>query len=156
MENIERIDESVPATAFGLSWVAYVRPTIVLLVSLAVAALLFRGGIQFVVSLLILGWFVYSILSVRAVRLFVNNDGIWLSGGILPWNKGVSGLLWRDLDAASYYTGFFSWAAKSYRVRIGHRFTKTSELFLQHVRDGNRAVEMINGMHRDRVAVSAS
>ncbi|SEP09296.1 hypothetical protein SAMN02800692_3605 [Luteibacter sp. UNC138MFCol5.1] len=151
MENIERIDEAVPATAFSLSWVAYVRPTVFFLIALGFAGL-FKGAIHLLLSLLAAAWFVYLILDARAVRLFVNNDGIWVRSGILPWNKGVSGLLWRDLDSASYYTGFISWAAKSYKVRIGHRFTKSSEIFLQHVRDGNRAVEVINGMHREMVA----
>lgn len=151
MDNIERFDTGVPATAFRLSWVAYVRPIVVLLIVFGVAALLPTRYLIILVAL-DLAWFVYLVLDVREVRLFVNDDGIWVRSGILPWNRGVSGVKWRDLDEATFHTGFFSWAAKSYRVRIGHRFTKSSEIVLSHVSEGNRAVEAINGMHRQLIA----
>jgi hypothetical protein len=151
MDNAERVDVAIPATAFGLSWVAYVRPVLVLLLTLSLAAL-FPTVVRFLLSALALAWFAYLVIDARNVRLFLDDHGIWVRSGILPWNRGVSGVKWRDLDEATYYTGFISWAAKSYRVRIGHRFTKSSEIFIAHVRDGNRAVEMINGMHREMIA----
>ncbi|SKB71293.1 hypothetical protein [Luteibacter sp. 22Crub2.1] len=151
MDNIERFDTGVPATAFRLSWVAYVRPVVTLAAALVIAwflPVLYRS----ILAVLALAWFVYSVMEAREVRLFVNDDGIWVSSGILPWNRGVSGVKWRDLDEASFHTGFFSWAARSYRVRIGHRFTKSSEILLMHVHEGNRAVAEINGIHRARIS----
>jgi hypothetical protein len=151
MESIERIDTGVPATAFGLSWVAYIRPIVILF---AIGAIAWFLPTRYMVPLALVDilWFIYSIMEVREVRLFVNDDGIWVRSGILPWTRGISGVKWRDLDEASFHTGFFSWAAKSYRVRIGHRFTKSSEIVLRHVSDGNRAVEDINRMHRRLIA----
>nr|UVN18284.1 hypothetical protein pPsy0462c_00025 [Pseudomonas syringae] len=55
---------------------------------------------------------------------------------------------WRDIEDAMYYTGFFSWMFRSYTVRIGHRFTKTSEIFVYHLAQGHNAVEHINHMHQ--------
>ncbi|MDU8616903.1 hypothetical protein RYA95_28390 [Pseudomonas syringae pv. actinidiae] len=63
-------------------------------------------------------------------------------------NTGVRGVKWRDIEDAMYYTGFFSWMFRSYTVRIGHRFTKTSEIFVYHLAQGHTAVEHINRMHQ--------
>lgn len=62
--------------------------------------------------------------------------------------KRSDGVRWRDVESAMFYTGFVSWAFNSYAVRVGHRFTKTSELYLRHVRCGRSAVEHINEKHR--------
>lgn len=37
---------------------------------------------------------------------------------------------------------------RSYTVRIGHRFTKTTEIFVNHLASGHTAVEHINQMHQ--------
>jgi hypothetical protein len=74
--------------------------------------------------------------------------------GILPWNKGVAGVKWRDVEDAVFYTGFLSWAFNSHSLRVGHRFTKASEIFLGNVRHGRQAVEHINELHRERLAQS--
>lgn len=146
MEDMERIESAVPATAFRLSWVAYIRPVIFLL-GMQLLSALFPSVIHYILAVLALAWFVYWVMDARALRIYANENGVWVQSGILPWTRGVSGVKWRDVADASYYPNFISWAAKSYRVRIGHRFTKSSEIFIAHVRDGNRAVEMINGMH---------
>ncbi|HHW1564146.1 TPA: hypothetical protein ACUT5D_005905 [Pseudomonas aeruginosa] len=39
-------------------------------------------------------------------------------------------------------------ALRSYTVRIGHRFTKTSEILVSHLARGNKAVEHINQLHQ--------
>lgn len=53
---------------------------------------------------------------------------IWVYSGVLPWSKGVAGIKWRDLDEAVYFQGPVSGALRSYCLRIGHRFTKSSEI----------------------------
>ena len=151
MENIERLDDAVPATVFGLSWVAYVRPVAVFLVMQLLAGI-FSGFVHLLLAILALAWLVYWVMDARELRLYTDEEGVWLRSGVLPWTRGVSGVKWRDVDDATYYSGFFSWVAKSYQIRIGHRFTKSSEIVLHHIRDGNLAVEMINAMHRDMIA----
>nr|WP_122340639.1 hypothetical protein [Pseudomonas caricapapayae] len=42
----------------------------------------------------------------------------------------------------------FSWIFRSYTVRIGNRFTKTSEILITHLAKGNNAVEHINQLHQ--------
>ena len=71
--------------------------------------------------------------------------------GILPWAKGTSGVKWRDLDEAVFFPGFFGWVFKSYQLRIGHRFTKSSEIVLGHIRGGDTAVQEINQLHIEMV-----
>jgi hypothetical protein len=69
-----------------------------------------------------------------------------MQSGVLPWEKVISGVQWRDLGQAGYTQGFSSWALRSYDVRVSHRFTTGAELYLRNVHRGNVAVEHINGI----------
>lgn len=75
-------------------------------------------------------------------------DVVWLFRGILLWQRAAWGVKWRDIETASYYTGFFSWILRSYTVRVGHRFTRTSEIVVGHLARGNQAAAHINGLHQ--------
>ena len=136
---------------FVLSWTAYVRPVAVLLVMLAIGIALYANlhkGVGVVFLLFFIALFAYQILLLRSLFLYTDDHGVWVYSGILPWAKGMNGVKWRDLEDAVFFQNFFSWLFKSYTVRIGHRFTKTSELLLPHIAKGNIAVEHINEMHR--------
>jgi hypothetical protein len=75
----------------------------------------------------------------RSIQLYTDLDGVWVYRGIFPWDKGFSGVKWRDLEDAVFYPNFLSWALKSYTVRVGHRFTKSSEIVLRNIANGNDA-----------------
>jgi hypothetical protein len=75
--------------------------------------------------------------------------------GILPWKRGVRGVKWRDMDDASYAGGFFAWVTRSYTVRIGHRFTRESEIVLHHIAGGRQAVETVNAIHQQMIRSGA-
>jgi hypothetical protein len=134
------------------SWVAYFG-------TLVLAALLFFGllplaflwneiaaGVVFVVSALLVG---YRLLSLRSVQLYYDDVGVWTYSGILPWKKGVSGVKWRDMDEATFEPGFWSWISGSYTVRIGHRFTKGSEIVLTNIGRGKAAVTTLNAYQQE-------
>jgi len=93
----------------------------------------------------------YRFLQVRSVQLYYDDVGVWVCSGVLPWKKGVTGVKWRDMIEATYVNGFVSWITRSYTVRIGHRFTKESEIVLHHIAGGRRAVEAINAVHQQRI-----
>lgn len=57
-------------------------------------------------------WVATQIAGNLVVRIYLNDDGIWLSSGIFPWNKGIYGLNWRDISDAIYQTGFFELGIK--------------------------------------------
>jgi hypothetical protein len=138
---------------FSLSWVAYIRPAIVFLL-LSFLGLAFWGGYRAVAVAIVafaLVLLACQILSRRALALFTDEEGVWLFSGILPWNKGIAGVKWRDLEGAGFYPGMLSWAFNSYSIRVGHRFTKTSEIVIAHVRNGRQAVEHINSLHQQRL-----
>jgi hypothetical protein len=94
--------------------------------------------------LLISGWLAYRIRGLRAYHLYCNESGVWLYSGVLPWNRGVRGVKWRDVDEATFSQGFWTWLTKSHRVRVGHRFTRSSELIVTNIAHGDRAVMAIN------------
>jgi len=132
--------------AYRLSWTAYVWPVILVLFCWAVAVPLYQwkpwvGAVFFLFWLLIL---VSGFLSRRAIKLYFNDHGVWVRSGFLPWTRGVSGVQWRDIDDATFFTGFLAWAFNSYRIRVGHRFTKTSEIVIASVANGRKFVEAVN------------
>ena len=90
----------------------------------------------------------YEFLQVRSVQLYMDDLGVWVHAGVLPWKKGVTGVKWRDMDEASFVNGFRSWATRSYTVRIGHRFAQDSEIVLTNIARGKEAVAIVNARHQ--------
>ena len=143
--------ESADFKQYRLAWVAYLRPLVLFGVMLFLAFLLgglggnvavIYGGAALAVAVL-----VYNIMVLRSVVLFINDEGVWVYSGVLPWSKGIGGVRWRDVEDARYNPGFLGWALKSYTVRVGHRFTRGNEIVLPSVKHGNKAVEQINALH---------
>ena len=157
------VDNSSPFLVFRLSWVAYLRETWAFFLRLLVMAVLSMGVTWLIAkgtriesskitwpSLLsfagAVAWTLYSIALTNSVRLFTNDGGVWMQRGVFPWEKGVSGVQWRDVGQACCTQGFANWALRSYNVQVSHRFTAGAELNLRNVHRGNLAVEHINGI----------
>ena len=145
-------------TLGGKSWTAY-TPIVLLgalllgvVTPLAWLAAWGLGLAILVASVLFLG---YKLLLVRSYRLYFDDIGVWVHSGVLPWNKGTSGVKWRDLDEAIYFQSVGSWLFKSYSIRIGHRFTKSSEILLSHMAHGHESVMAINAYHQQLVRDNA-
>ena len=151
---VENRMQGSPGVVMGpyvMSWVAYARKALLTLVMLAIGTVILQMS-TLAGSVWIVGWLamcVYGFMELRSVRLYGDSDGVWVARGILPWTKGLHGVKWRDLDEAVYFQSFFSWLSKSFRMRIGHRFTKSSEIYLDHVLRGDLAVQEINRIHID-------
>jgi hypothetical protein len=96
----------------------------------------------------------YRVAMLRSVQLYIDDVGVWVHSGVLPWKKGVTGVKWRDIDEATYAQGFWSWLTRSYMVRIGHRFTKSNEIVLSNIGGGKHAVATINARHQSLVRAS--
>ena len=142
----------------GKAWTAYVRVVLVglalfLIVTPIAWSISHIAGI--VVLLASLALVIYQVLVLKSFHLYFDDVGVWVYSGVLPWNKGVAGVKWRDLDEAVYFQSMGSWLFKSYSIRIGHRFTKSSEIFLSHWARGNEAVMEINGQHQALVRAGA-
>jgi hypothetical protein len=155
------IDNS-PFLSFKLSWVAYageplkfmVRLFILAAVALLVSTMIDRSFLRkdgvtwpsMLALLLAIAWTAYSIAYTASVRLFTNESGVWMHRGVFPWEKGVTGVQWRDVGQAGFTQGFSSWALRSYDVVVSHRFSTGTELAIKNVHRGNLAVEHINGI----------
>jgi uncharacterized membrane protein YdbT with pleckstrin-like domain len=105
-------------------------------------------------ALLLIGllFFILRVLTLRSTVLFIDNDGVWVYSGIFPWSRGSTGVKWRDIDSASCKISFFSWLFKTYDIRVGHRFTKESEIVLYNIFNGHKAIEYINERHKNFIA----
>lgn len=97
----------------------------------------------------------YRWLEVRSVLLYCDEAGVWVVSGVLPWNRRVLGVKWRDMDEASYAGGFFAWVTRSYTVRIGHRFTRDGSIVLHRIARGREAVETVNAIHQQMIRSGA-
>jgi hypothetical protein len=143
--------------AYSLAWPAYVRILtngLVRAVLLGALPLFIMNKVSqltpyaswwpYVGVALVLAGVVYDFLSLRAVRLYTDHDGVWLESGVLPWNRGTLGVKWRDVSEASCQLGFWAWLTRSYTVRVGHRFTNGTELVVRNVWRGKDAAGHIN------------
>jgi hypothetical protein len=134
------------------SRLAYIRPVLGLIVFSFLGVFLALGKYT-ATTYLGCGIILYAVLSfiaevihLKTLKLYITDEGVYLFSGILPWKKGITGTTWRDIADANYYPGFISWATKSYKIIISHRFTKSSELVIPHIKDGNDAVITINSI----------
>jgi hypothetical protein len=134
----------------GKAWTAYTGTF--LLAVVAVFALRFAFNYSelaaagvLAASTLLVG---YRVLVIRSVQLYYDDVGVWLYSGILPWSRGVRGVKWRDMDEATYVQSFRSWLLRSWTIRVGHRFTKASEIVLTDMARGREAVTLINARHQ--------
>ena len=93
----------------------------------------------------------YEFLHVRSVQLYMDELGVWVHSGVLPWKKGITGVKWRDMDEATFVNGFKSWLTRSYTIRIGHRFTRGSEIVLTNIARGKEAVALLNARHQELI-----
>ena len=132
------------------SWTAYFGPAIfgVLMLGIATPVLWALSQIWWVpviFGLIAFGWLVVHVATIHSVALYVDEVGVWVYSGILPWKRGVRGVKFRDIDEALFYKGVWAWIAHSYTVKIAHRFTRTNEIVLTAMSHGDRAVGEING-----------
>lgn len=140
MESYEKI--------YNLSWVAYFRPVLTtmlaVVVSFYIAEMMERQWLVGVIVAIAFICLAYQVLYIRSVKIYIDDKGVWLYQGVLPWQKGFYGVKWRDIDGALYNKGLISWACRSYAIHVVHRYTKNSEIYLRHVRHGNLFVETVN------------
>ncbi|HEQ1857044.1 TPA: hypothetical protein VEO38_000546 [Providencia alcalifaciens] len=146
---------------YKFSWVAYIRPIVTVLIVLLIGIGLSQSKTSVLSTIgnivLILGLinFICNILYIKTFYMWIDDKGVWVFRGIFPWTKGRFGTMWRDISDAVYFTGLVSWSTKSYRIRVGHRFTKTSELFIPHLKYGNLAATKINEIITDKFSNKA-
>ncbi|WP_018918662.1 hypothetical protein [Vreelandella zhanjiangensis] len=147
------------SNVYKLSWLAYFKPFLIGIVvgvaGLVVSGMVNQPWLSWVALVAAIVSIIYNIVYVRSMTLFVNDAGVWLEQGVFPWQKGVRGVKWRDLDSALFFTGFISWAFKSYTINIGHRYTKGSEIHIRHVKNGKQFVELVNAEHYHQVGGEA-
>lgn len=143
------------AQVIGLkSWLAYAGVAalaVILFGVLLPLAFLWHELAALAVLLLSALLVAYEFLQVRSVQLYVDDLGVWVHSGVLPWKKGVVGVKWRDMDEATFVNGFKSWLTGSYTIRIGHRFTKGSEIMLTNIARGKDAVALLNARHQELI-----
>ncbi len=136
------------------SWTAFAGVVLIGLLLLALAVpLAWRAApwLGVLALILIAGIAGLKVWSISSCRLYSNDAGVWVESGVLPWRRGVHGVKWRDLDEATYTQSLWSWLFKSYAIRIGHRYTKSSEILLSQIARGNESVMAINQQHQDLI-----
>ena len=134
------------------SWTAYVRPVLAGLIIVPFFLLLTNSGSYFItlpLAALAAVFFAYRVLVLKSYVLFFDNEGVWVSSGVLPWTKATSGVKWRDLNDAAFFTGFASWLFRSHSLVVRHRFTESGQIYLDHMANGDKVVPAINSRLSD-------
>jgi len=132
------------------AWTAYINPLLLAVIMVFVLRLAFNhsqlaaAGVL-AASTLLIG---YRVLLIRSVQLYYDDTGVWLYSGVLPWQRGVRGIKWRDLDEASCVQSFGSWLLRSWKLRVAHRFTDANHIVLSQMARGREAVAIINERHQ--------
>ncbi|MGH8601579.1 MAG: hypothetical protein ACREXR_01985 [Gammaproteobacteria bacterium] len=141
---------------FKKSWTSNVMPILIALSLMAAAIKIYSLNIYTSIALVFsaIALCIYSVLINRSTTIYTDDNGVWLYSGIFPWSKGITGVKWRDLDEALFYQGFFGWIFKSYTIRIGHRFTKKSEITISHVNHGHIASQRINEILQSKASLN--
>lgn len=88
--------------------------------------------------------YAYQCVYNRTVVLYMDADGVWVYRGILPWRRGVYGVKWRDIESIVYTQSLPNWLTRSFPVVVVERFTQRSEIRVDHVWHGDRAVTTMN------------
>ena len=138
----------------GKSWTAYLGTVLLALVlfcALVPAVFLWNPLAAAGVLLVSVLGVAYRVLDIRSYQLYYDDVGVWLYSGILPWKKGMAGVKWRDMDEATFVPNFWSWLFKSYSIRIGHRFTKSSEISLTGMARGKDVVAALNARQQELI-----
>jgi hypothetical protein len=129
------------------SWTAYLMPTAFLIgVLYVINRFYWQLGSHSLLFVVPIVFWLYQIVMIRSYVLFIDKDGVWVSFGVFPWNKGEQGSYWRDSDDALYLPGFLSWIFRSYLIVIRHRFTLANEIRLTHMHLGHDATGKINNV----------
>ncbi len=76
--------------------------------------------------------------------LIINQEGVFISSGIFPWNKGIMGAHWENIGVAYYETGFINWITKAYPVKVENKFTQKFDVYASHIHRGDNCVSEIN------------
>ena len=141
------------------SWLAYVGPTIGYAVTLYVLISFvwsINSTAALVLVILTMAIYIYVLFKLYSYMLYINEAGVWVFSGVFPWNKGASGVKWRDLDEAIFYQNFFSWIFRAYSLRVSNRYKPGAEISLTTMHNGSIAVQRINIVHQDLLAKSES
>lgn len=160
MEEDNASKSSPNAHVIGVkSWLAYTGVALMAAVLFGVLLPLtffyandIAAAVVFAISAIMVG---YRFLLLRSIQLYYDDVGVWLYSGVLPWKKGVTGVKWRDMEDASFTQGFWSWITRSYTVRIGHRFTKSSEIVLTNIANGKNTVSVLNARQQEMIRAGA-
>lgn len=144
MESISH--NSVVNVQFRLSWVAYIKPVLFACLLVFIGMIFKRDSNLFFICMCAAAvlYFFYTAAYLRKVSLFFDRSGVWIYTGVFPWNSGISGMRWRDIEDASYTPGLLNWIFRSYSISVNHRFAGKQGLSVFSVHHGDKAAMMIN------------
>jgi hypothetical protein len=137
------------------SWVSYTRLLAKYLAvecasSIVLGLAHFRPAWQVFTVLLNLS-LLCKVFSLLSCQLYYDRQGIWFHSGLFPWDKGIVGVDWRDLECCLVTIGFRSWLSRSSQIVVNHRFADRRQLVLNDMSNGRNTCITINTLHQDFV-----
>ena len=93
-------------------------------------------------------------LHIKSITLFVDENGVWVYEGILPWNRGYYGIRWVDFEEGLFYPNIVSYFTKSYTIELRHKYKNDSNITLTQMHNGDIAITKINEIYNDFIKFS--
>jgi hypothetical protein len=162
-QNNDLVDVSQPSEGqivLGLSWVGYlpILPVVTLYVVIIALTATLLKGMNFGLAIYAIYAFafasiIYQVMLRMSVKLVINNNGVWVVRGVLPWKKTSLGLQWRNIAIASFRNSFFTWVFGSYTINLEDRFTGRIEMTVDNIKNGKFAVTEINRILAEKHSV---
>jgi hypothetical protein len=132
------------------SWTAYVRPTVIATVAIAIAVIAFLPLKSitpiFAVVVAVLGVYAATVQSLRQEMLMIDEEGVWYCRGGPDTKPRMVGVRWSYVRC-SVSKPRIGWPQTSRTVVIRNRFTGR-EILVRHMAGGDRAVACINSLQR--------
>ena len=151
------------------SWVVYAILTLQYLFVFTIYAVVFRYffldklddfdtlfnhiGFIILISLLALHslWFLYLYLSNRTHLISIDQEGVWYTAGLFPWQKVGNGIRWQDIDMHFRSSNFISWVTNSHSITVKHKYTNLDDFVVTHIWDGQTVINIIATERSKRV-----
>ena len=110
-------------------------------------------GFIILISLLALHslWFLYLYLSARTHLISIDQEGVWYTAGLFPWQKVGNGIRWQDIDMPFRSSNFISWITNSHSITVKHKYTNSDDFVVTHIWDGQTVINIIATERSDRV-----
>ena len=96
-------------------------------------------------------YFIYIYLTLKTHIISIDNEGVWYTAGLFPWQKIGNGIRWQDIDMPFRSSNFISWITNSHSVTVKHKYTNLDDFVVTNIWDGQSVINIIANERSQKV-----